>query len=369
MKKILMFLFVLIFLGKVYAQTASITGTVTDSDSQLWLNGTWTYTFYPNVNYPNLNSYYVGSTPLSTYYNAPVSGILDPSAATFTMSNMVRSDKISPSGSMWTLQFCPNATSKCGSFNYNLTADSVTGSTINSLITAAIPAPRFEPIAGAFGYNDTEAIINPTAGTPGGTYWNVISACQRYYSNMSPIGWACGSGSSGGSITGQANGVIPLATGATSIGAQSHIDDGVTTPSTVTSTEGIAAPNYIGPVQQFQPYTLRSTLTKTGLMALYTAGNASYTSPAQLNIMMLGDSTGFMHTGVIPCQLTAAYGAAGYMGQQLGSNVSGIGFNCATSAGGNAPTLAGGAYWVDGSTYAFDFAHSPNGQYWVIPPG
>ena len=46
-------------------------------------------------------------------------------------------------------------------------------------------------------------------------------------------------GGGGGSVSGQANGVIPLATGATAIGAQSHLDDGLTTPGTITSTEPI----------------------------------------------------------------------------------------------------------------------------------
>jgi hypothetical protein len=47
-------------------------------------------------------------------------------------------------------------------------------------------------------------------------------------------------GSGSGTVSGQANGVIPLATAATTIGAQSHLDDGITTASTITSTEPIA---------------------------------------------------------------------------------------------------------------------------------
>jgi hypothetical protein len=50
----------------------------------------------------------------------------------------------------------------------------------------------------------------------------------------------CGGGGSG-SVSGQASGVIPLATGATTIGAQSHMDDGNTTSGTITSTEPFLA--------------------------------------------------------------------------------------------------------------------------------
>ena len=59
---------------------------------------------------------------------------------------------------------------------------------------------------------------------------------------ISPVGGtgavtvnATSSGS--GTVSGQANGVIPLATASTVVGAQSHLDDGVTTPSTITSSE------------------------------------------------------------------------------------------------------------------------------------
>lgn len=47
-------------------------------------------------------------------------------------------------------------------------------------------------------------------------------------------------GSGSGTVSGQASGVIPLATASTTIGAQSHLDDGNTTAGTITSTEPVA---------------------------------------------------------------------------------------------------------------------------------
>ena len=44
-----------------------------------------------------------------------------------------------------------------------------------------------------------------------------------------------------GTVSGQSNGVIPLGTTSTAIGAQSHIDDGVTMANTITSSEPVAA--------------------------------------------------------------------------------------------------------------------------------
>ena len=51
------------------------------------------------------------------------------------------------------------------------------------------------------------------------------------------------SGSSG--ISGLTTGYIPLASSAITIGANSHMDDGVTTAATITSTEPISAPSFI----------------------------------------------------------------------------------------------------------------------------
>jgi hypothetical protein len=46
-----------------------------------------------------------------------------------------------------------------------------------------------------------------------------------------------GTAGAGGSVSGQASGVFPLATGATAIGAQAHMDDGNTTAGIITATE------------------------------------------------------------------------------------------------------------------------------------
>lgn len=57
-----------------------------------------------------------------------------------------------------------------------------------------------------------------------------------------PSWGSCATGSSG--ISGQAAGVIPLGSTATTIAAQSHIDDGNTTAATITSTEPVVAPSF-----------------------------------------------------------------------------------------------------------------------------
>ena len=57
---------------------------------------------------------------------------------------------------------------------------------------------------------------------------------------ISTTGSPCSTGSA--NISNGANGVIPLFTGVAAIGAQSHMDDGVTTANTITSTRSFVAP-------------------------------------------------------------------------------------------------------------------------------
>lgn len=71
--------------------------------------------------------------------------------------------------------------------------------------------------------------------------------------------------SSGGNVSGQASGVIPLGSTATSIGAQSHCDDGNTTSGTVTCNEPMASPGYqsTSPYNGFGDYKATGTVNPT----------------------------------------------------------------------------------------------------------
>src|SRR5215472_8787516 len=185
MKKALLFLFNLYISDVVLAQTATVRGgPVTDSDTQVWYNGTWGYEFYPNPSYPNLSQYYINGVPLSNYYSGPVGGSLD-SSGNFTTAGVPRNDMINPSGSQWRFKVCPNATGACGFFIAPVNTASVD---FTANINANIKAPRFNAIAGSYGYNDAETQLNPLVA--GSTYWNVSSACQKYYSNTTST-WSC----------------------------------------------------------------------------------------------------------------------------------------------------------------------------------
>src|SRR3974390_225765 len=416
MKKLLLILFLS---HTLYAQTTgAVSGKATDSDGQDWVNGTWGYEFYPNPAYPNLNSYYLDGIPLSTYYTAPVSGPLD-TTANFTTSGIPRSDHITPVGSQWKFQICPRAAAQCGQFILPITASSTV---LTSLITANIKAPRFEGLAGTWGYNDGEAIFTRPYGA---AYWNVIQLCQRYYDGTT---WACnGSGGGGGGGGGGSSAIIDqvllscsgvtctLASAPTAmisitknglnltetgplpdytisgttvtlqtavlstdvvyatyviggglVGGYPGVNPDNLTPAGISVSGQVAASNYNGPIQEKHVYALRSIATKTAQMYLNKIGTSGY-NPTQMYGVLLGDSTGGFHTDGIHCFLATSYGSAGYGGSAMGNNYAGE--PCINPAVGFTPTLAGVAYVVDGTTYPADFTHSPTGYYWVIPVG
>lgn len=82
---------------------------------------------------------------------------------------------------------------------------------------------------------------------------------------LATTGAACSSGA--GSVSGQATGVIPLATGAAAIGAQSHLDDGVTTPATITTTEPISLPSASNLATGLQVPTANASVTILSVLA------------------------------------------------------------------------------------------------------
>jgi hypothetical protein len=158
------------------AQTTTVTAAVVDSDSTAWVNGTWNLAFVPNPSNPNPANYNINGAPLSpsvTIQNGTMSGSGILSVTVYQQS------AITPIGSSWQLTVCPMASSACGIYNFTAVGSSMN---VSSAINAIIKAPRFNAIAGTYGYVDVEAINTKPVG---GTYWNVISSCQRYYNGSS----------------------------------------------------------------------------------------------------------------------------------------------------------------------------------------
>ncbi|MDR3392453.1 MAG: hypothetical protein P4L77_12050 [Sulfuriferula sp.] len=182
MKKLLLVLMGCLIGAPLFAQTTAISATVVDADSTTWANGNWTLAFTPNPSTPNPAKYNINSVPLDPAVMNQ-KGLIDGSGN--LSFSVYQTAPITPVGSSWTLTVCPNASAPCGVYNFTAIGSSMN---IGSALTPLIPAPRFRALAGSYGYVDTEAIVQ---NTPGSTYWNVTSACQRYWSGS---GWSCPTG-------------------------------------------------------------------------------------------------------------------------------------------------------------------------------
>lgn len=115
MRRLLSFLFFLLFPALLHGQSTTVSGTVTDTGSQTWSSGTYNFQFTPNPAFPGRYTWSGGTLPQN------IGGFL---SATGTYSDSIPSNSaITPRGSTWTVTFCPLATSEC----YTIQNITVTG--------------------------------------------------------------------------------------------------------------------------------------------------------------------------------------------------------------------------------------------------
>ena len=144
-------------------------------------------------------------------------------------------------------------------------------------------------------------------------------------------------GTSSGTVSGQANGVVPLGTTATSITQQSHLDDGITTAATITSTEPVQTTGMGYPaitITQFGTngtsiynYVITGTDANGFIRSVegYTnRGNATL-SGSNYNVVTIAS-----WSGIVPSGACNVYRVTG-----LGTTLGKIGTIASCSAGGN----------------------------------
>jgi hypothetical protein len=200
MKKLLLLLGVILLSINTYAQSTTVSATITDGDSLLWTNATCTAQLTPGPNAPALSQYGWTGGSLATYYN-PVSCTTNGSGA-FSIS-LPTSGTVSPTGSFYVFTVCPAITNGV-CFKYNT---QTTGST-QSLTTALSAAAGQPRITGhvLYGYGTVEA-ASPVKGD-----FFYTTGCNQY--TGSAYG-TCAS-SSGGSYLLIANNLSDVASAATS---------------------------------------------------------------------------------------------------------------------------------------------------------
>lgn len=283
MKRFLKFLILgstLLFYRAAVAQNCSVncttvSATVVDSDGTTWANGSWSITFLPNQTQPYA-TYFQNGVALNPN-NYIQKGSLDGSG-NFSVS-VWQNTTVTPVGSSYVLQVCPNASAKCGTYSFST---STTSLNVSSNLTITIPAPRFNAVAGSYGYADVEAILSLPVGA---TYWNVTNNCQRYYSSGS---FACVSGGSGCTITGSQYQLVTV----------NNIGTGCT-PATVSVTPDGTGINVPGAL------TAQSVNKIVNVTAYSSAGDlgqqfaAAYAANGQKTYQIPTGSYSFSHTLVI----------------------------------------------------------------------
>ena len=173
--------------GMCLAQYTTVTATVVDSDSTVWANAPYSWSFQPGYNQSNPANYSYNGAALNPTY---LSGSGAANGSGVISITTYQNTLLSPIPSSYILTVCPLASSKCATINFSTSSGSVD---ISSQVNAAILAPRFQALSGAYGYNDAEAIVKLL---PGSTYWNTTSSISRCYT-----GSAWGVCSIGGSST------------------------------------------------------------------------------------------------------------------------------------------------------------------------
>lgn len=191
MRKILGYTLLLLLGSSVaMAQFTTVTATVVDQSSTTWANAPYSWSFQPGPNQSNPANYTYNGAALASYSGSGAangSGVISVSGAIYDVT------LISPIGASYNFTVCPNASSKCSTINFKPSGGSVD---IGAAVNAAITTVSFNAIAGAYGYNDAEALLSLL---PGSTYWNVTSSTSRCYTGGA---WgACTTGAAGGTVT------------------------------------------------------------------------------------------------------------------------------------------------------------------------
>jgi hypothetical protein len=185
MRKLLTLLTFLLMAGTVSAQSTTVSGTIADAGGQAWIGGTYIFTFVQGPNPPPFK--WTGGT-----LNTTISGALD---GTGSYSVGIPSNPaITPGGTAWVAQFCPQATSACFSTG-NFT---VQGASMTIAPTPpAIAISLINPSPGLMrAYSDAEIASAIVASQ----YYNLLNSQVRICTTVSGqlcTGWVNSAGGSG----------------------------------------------------------------------------------------------------------------------------------------------------------------------------
>jgi hypothetical protein len=183
-----------------FGQTTSVSGTITDQGSQAWAFGTVQFTFRPSNSNPT-GPYFQNGVPFNVNTTVPSIPLPLDGAGSFAGLVVPDNNTITPSGSTFTVQVCPAATTPC--FSQNLT---ITGASMNisaQIVPPAIILNLTVPLIAARAYTDSEV----TGALPGTDYFNLtdnrLHLCLQ--TGFPPCTWFVINGG-GGTVTSVSSG-------------------------------------------------------------------------------------------------------------------------------------------------------------------
>src|SRR6202451_1271972 len=256
------------------AQSTTVSGTVTDAGSQAWLNGTYSFTFQPNPQYPTGPYTWTGGT-----LNTTISGSLNGSGA-YSVS-IPSNSAITPAGSTWILTVTPNATSN----SFSTPRTTITGGTQTLNVTPPAIAINWSIPHGAAisAYADSE--ITGTL-PPGAEYFNTTTLLTRVWNGSA---WAS-QGSGAGVTPGGSTGDIQFKSSSGGLTNAAGILAGTSAFLHPNGSMGFTSTNSI----VFNATASTSTMSfaaGTGGVALSTTGNVALSAGAsESNTLTIGDS-------------------------------------------------------------------------------
>ena len=214
------FLLALLWGALAQASTTTVSGTIADSTTQVWSNGTWSAELTTATGSTS-GPFFVNNVQLGPS-QVVASGLLDATGSFTTV--LTSNPSITPSGSLWRFTVCSAASSPCFTISLNIfgTTQNVTGSIVPPPIS--VPAHNYsQPSA----YQDTE-ISGPILGF---SYYNQTTQGLRLCTGVTPCTWvAVGAGGGGGGVSGSGTtNFFSLWTGPTALGnAPMNVAGGVT---------------------------------------------------------------------------------------------------------------------------------------------
>lgn len=196
MRRLLLVLGLLLCAIPARGQSTVVSGTITDAGAQAWASGTVQFTFRPSNSNPTAQYFWNGA-PFDKNTTIPATPLPLDGSGSFSGVSVPSNNFINPSGSTWTVQVCPAATTPC--FSQNLTITGATANISAQIVPPAVNLNLTVPFLGARAYTDSEVF----GALPGTLYFNLtdnrIHVCLQ--TGFPPCTWFSLNGGSVSSVS------------------------------------------------------------------------------------------------------------------------------------------------------------------------